>query len=256
MIGLGLSAALIGFWSSGHCLAMCGGLAIAAGESQRRLLNLRSSQRVAELLAWQLGRIGSYGFMGLMAGAFGALILHWAPIEILRHFAFAAANLLLIGLGLHVARLHSGVLILERAGQLIWKQIAPFAAATLIPSPKLPYQSRRQIITALRAGAIWGWLPCGLVYSMLVTASVSGGALQGAAWMLGFGIGTIPALWLTSMLSQSTLSRLQSTALRGTMGLLIVGFGLWGLLRLLGLIRVDWLDAFCIGGGISVRVPL
>jgi sulfite exporter TauE/SafE len=107
----------------------------------------------------------------------------------------------------------------------------------------------------LRAGAIWGWLPCGLVYSMLVTASVSGGAIQGAVWMLGFGLGTIPALWLTSMLSQSILSRLQSTSLRRTAGLLIVGFGLWGLLRLLGLIQVDWLDAFCIGGP-NARIPL
>ncbi len=255
MIGLIVSAALIGFWSSGHCLAMCGGLAIAAGESQRQLLSLRSPQRTAQLLSWQLGRITSYGFMGLVAGGFGALTLYWAPIEILRNLAFAAANLLLIALGLHVARLYSGVLILERAGQLSWKQIAPFAAATLIPAPSLPYQSRRQILSALRAGAVWGWLPCGLVYSMLVTASVSGGAAQGAAWMLGFGLGTIPAIWLTSMLSQSTLSRLQSTALRRAAGLLIIGFGLWGLLRLLGLIQVDWLDAFCIGGP-STRIPL
>ena len=255
MIGLGFSAALIGFWSSGHCLAMCGGLAIAAGESQRRLLSLRSRQRAVELLSWQLGRIASYGFMGLIAGGFGALTLYWAPIEILRNLAFAVANLLLIALGLHVARLYSGVLILERAGQLIWKQMAPLAAATLIPTPMLPYQSRRQILSALRAGAIWGWLPCGLVYSMLVTASVSGGAMQGAAWMLGFGLGTVPALWLTSILSQSTLSRLQSISLRRTAGLLIVGFGLWGLLRLLGVIQVDWLDAFCIGGP-SARIPL
>jgi sulfite exporter TauE/SafE len=154
-----------------------------------------------------------------------------------------------------VARLYSGVLILEHAGQLIWKRIAPFAAATLIPTATLPYRSHREILSALRAGAIWGWLPCGLVYSMLVTASVSGGAIQGAVWMLGFGLGTIPALWLTSMLSQSILSRLQSTSLRRTAGLLIVGFGLWGLLRLLGLIQVDWLDAFCIGGP-NARIPL
>jgi sulfite exporter TauE/SafE len=255
MISLGFGAALIGLWSSGHCLAMCGGLAIAAGESRRRLLSLRPRQRAVELLSWQLGRIARYGVMGLIAGGFGALTLYWAPIEVLRNFAFAAANLLLIALGLHVARLYSGVLILEHAGQLIWKRIAPFAAATLIPTATLPYRSHREILSALRAGAIWGWLPCGLVYSMLVTASVSGGAIQGAVWMLGFGLGTIPALWLTSMLSQSILSRLQSTSLRRTAGLLIVGFGLWGLLRLLGLIQVDWLDAFCIGGP-NARIPL
>lgn len=101
----------------------------------------------------------------------------------------------------------------------------------------------------MRAGAIWGWLPCGLVYSMLITASVSGSAVNGALWMLAFGLGTMPALWMTSMASNRFTDQFRRSSVRKAAGLLIIAFGLWGLLRATGLIQVDWFDAFCIGGG-------
>ncbi|MBU3724904.1 MAG: sulfite exporter TauE/SafE family protein [Burkholderiaceae bacterium] len=248
MNGLALSALIIGLWSAGHCLAMCGGLAIAAGQSNRKHLSTSASSRGLELLLWQVGRIASYTFMGFMAGSFGALALSQTPLTFIRDAAFVFANLMLIGLGLHVARLYSGVLIVERIGKVIWKMMAPLASATLMPQPSLHRRPLVQLLRALRAGMIWGWLPCGLVYTMLVTASVSGGGASGALWMAGFGLGTIPALWLTSLLSQETLHRFQSPGLRRTAGLLIIGFGVWGLMRLFGLIELDWLDAFCIGG--------
>jgi sulfite exporter TauE/SafE len=248
MTELMVSAALIGFWSSGHCLAMCGGLAIAAGEAQRRVVTARGSQQALELFCWQLGRIASYGLLGLIAGGFGALVLSSIPVKLLREIIFIAVNLLLIGLGLHVARLYGGILVIERFGQKVWRLIAPLAATTLLPRTQPPYRLSRQILSALRAGMVWGWLPCGLVYSMLMTASVSGGPIQGALWMIGFGAGTISSLWLASTLSYSTLSRLQSPFLRRLAGLFIAGFGLWGLLRIAGVIHLDWLDAFCIGG--------
>lgn len=256
MIGLGLSACLIGLWSAGHCLAMCGGLAIAAGESNRRHLSARPSERAVELLAWQFGRVSSYSLMGFLAGSFGAVTLALFPVALLRDLMFAFANLLLIGLGLHVARLYSGVLIVERLGQQIWKFISPLATRTLLPMPQTHRRPLRDNLRAMRAGIIWGWLPCGLVYSMLVTAAVSGGGTQGALWMAGFGLGTIPALWLASLLSQESLRRFQHIGLRRAAGLLIIGFGLWGMLRLSGVITVDWFDSFCIGGqsmGVSLK---
>lgn len=247
-MSLPLSAFLIGIWSTGHCLAMCGGLAIAAGQTNRQNLNNRMVQRGAELGAWQLGRVLSYAFMGLMAGAFGSFFLANAPIVFFREFAFIVANLILIALGLHVAQLWSGIVQIERLGQLIWKFIAPLATATLVPQTPKRRNPLKQMGNALRAGAIWGWLPCGLVYSMLVTASVSGSASNGAGWMLAFGLGTIPALWITSMASDQAAHYFQKPAVRKTAGCLIIGFGLWGLLRVSGVITVDWLDAFCIGG--------
>ena len=249
MSSLPISAFLIGIWSTGHCLAMCGGLAMAAGQTNRQNLNNTPLKRGIELASWQFGRIASYVFMGALAGAFGAFFLAVAPIEAIRNFAFIVANLILIALGLHVARLWSGIVQLERIGQVIWKLIAPFATATLVPQTPKHRNSAKQILNALRTGAIWGWLPCGLVYSMLITASVSGGPGQGALWMLFFGLGTIPALWITSMASDQAAQYLQNITVRRVAGLLIIAFGLWGFLRITGVIKVNWLDAFCIGTG-------
>lgn len=243
-----LSALLIGIWSTGHCLAMCGGLAIAAGQANRRNLNNGPAQRGLELAAWQIGRVISYAFMGFLAGAFGGLFIANAPVAFLREFAFIVANLILIGLGLHVAQLWSGIVQLERIGQIAWKLIEPLATATLVPQTPMRRNTLHQIGRALRAGGIWGWLPCGLVYSMLITASVSGSAQQGALWMFAFGMGTVPALWLTSMASDRASQYFQRPSIRKSAGLLIMAFGAWGLLRVTHVIQVDWLDAFCIGG--------
>ena len=248
MTSLPLSALLIGVWSAGHCLAMCGGLAIAAGQTNRQNLNNTAAQRGAELLAWQLGRVLSYGLMGLLVGAFGSFFLANAPLVMIRDLAFIAANLILIALGLHVAQVWSGIVQLERMGQVVWTFLSPLATATLVPQTPHRRNRGRQLINAIRAGAIWGWLPCGLVYSMLVTASVSGSAAQGALWMVAFGLGTIPALWLTALASHTAASIVSHPSVRRIAGGLIVIFGTWGLLRATGVITVTWLDAFCIGG--------
>lgn len=248
MLTLPLSAFLIGIWSSAHCLAMCGGIVVAAGQDNRQNLNNTTAQRGTELAAWQLGRVLSYAVMGAFAGAFGAFFLNNAPFAFIRDMAFVLANLMLIALGMHVAQIWSGVTQVERAGQLLWKFIAPLASATLIPQTPKRRNRAKQIINNLRAGAIWGWLPCGLVYSMLITASVAGSAQGGSLWMIAFGLGTIPALWLTSMASHQAGTMLRHSGVRKTAGLIIAAFGLWGLLRATGLITVTWLDAFCIGG--------
>ena len=244
-----LSALLIGLWSTGHCLAMCGGLAVAAGQTNRRQLNASVSQRGIVLAGWQLGRVLSYTLMGFMVGAFGAFFLAQAPVVMIRQTAFVMANLMLIALGLQVAQLWSGIVQLERIGQIVWRWVQPLATATLVPQTPGHPQPVKETLQAMRAGAIWGWLPCGLVYSMLVTASVSGSAVNGALWMLAFGLGTMPALWMTSMASNRLTDHFRKPVVRKSAGLLIIAFGLWGLLRATGLIQIDWFDAFCIGGG-------
>ncbi|MEY3016443.1 MAG: hypothetical protein RJB19_755, partial [Pseudomonadota bacterium] len=124
-----VSALLIGLWSSAHCLAMCGGLAIAAGQNTR---GGRWTDGL-QMLIWQLGRVGSYGLMGLLAGGFGGFFLSLGPVELTQRIAMVLANLLLIGLGLHLARVSSIILVLERMGQIVWQFIAPLAQKTLVP---------------------------------------------------------------------------------------------------------------------------
>ena len=106
--------------------------------------------------------------------------------------------------------------------------------------------SLTRIARAARVGALWGWLPCGLVYSMVLTAAVSGSALKGFAWMLAFGLGTLPSLFLASWASGLVLSGHRSDRIRQAAGLLIVSFALWGLARSLGLAPPGWLDVLCI----------
>jgi len=243
------SAFLIGLWSAGHCLAMCGGIAVAAGQLQRRQLSQPVFWRAMELLVWQLGRVASYSLAGLLVALFGSFFLGLSPVDAVRRIAFVFANLMLIGLGLHLAQVWSGIVQIERLGQGLWRLIAPSASQTLMPKMPRTGQHLRQMAQAAQAGILWGWLPCGLVYSMLVTASVSGSALNGALWMMAFGLGTLTTLWLTSLASDQAAQLLRRKDVRQGTGLLIVGFGLWGLLRVTGVITVDWLDAFCIGGG-------
>lgn len=247
-----ISAMLIGLWSSVHCLAMCGGLAAAAGHRSRSSpIPIRSrAERGIELLAWQLGRIVSYTFMGSLAGAIGAGFLGLAPIEGIRHATMALANIFLIALALHLLRISRWVLYLEQVGSLIWKWLGPMASRSLTPAPiegiLPPPPLWVTMIRAAKIGVIWGWLPCGLVYTMLMTAAVTGGALSGGLWMLAFGLGTIPALWLASMTAGHLLSGPRADRFRQAAGLMILIFGLWGLARAVGLAPAGWLDAFCI----------
>lgn len=243
------TALAIGLWSSGHCLAMCGGLALAAGQQGRHSLRHPAGQAI-QMLGWQAGRVLSYGLMGALAGAMGAFFLSLGMVEQTQRAGMVVANLLLIGLGLHLARVSSLILFLEEIGRPIWRVLAPWATATLTPAqpagvfpppPLLP-----SLAKALRAGALWGWLPCGLVYSMVITASVTGSPASGAGWMVSFGLGTIPALWAASMAGGRIAGMLRADGVRRGMGWLIIAFGVWGLLRALEWVSLPWLDAFCI----------
>ena len=88
-----------------------------------------------------------------------------------------------------------GLVHLERAGQYIWKRIQPLSKQWL------PIKNARG---ALLLGMLWGWLPCGLVYSNLIWATSQGNSVQGAALMASFGLGTLPAVFLTGAFAQPT----------------------------------------------------
>jgi sulfite exporter TauE/SafE len=231
---------------------MCGGLALAAGQNTRHHQGGGASRLTdgIQMLVWQLGRVGSYGLMGLIAGGFGGFFLSLGPVEVTQRITMVLANLLLIGLGLHLARVSSSILVLERIGQVLWQFIAPLAQKTLVPVrfdgvlPAPPIWM--DWLRSLRAGLLWGWLPCGLTTSMVVTAAVSGSSQSGALWMMAFGLGTIPALWITAMASSQLAQIIRRDGFRLTMGWLMIVFGLWGLARALQLVSVPWLDAFCI----------
>lgn len=211
------SAFLVGLLGGGHCAGMCGGIVGAVS------LTLPGQHpRLVYLLAYNGGRIASYGLAGALAGLLGASSLafnHLLPVE---HGLYLLANLMLVALGLYLAGFWQGVLLLERVGSMLWRRIQPYTKS-LVPL-RSPWH-------ALLLGGLWGWLPCGLVYSVLVAALASGSALHGATLMLAFGAGTLPALLAMGMAAVRLKSLLQQLWVRRVSGGLVLGFGLFGVWR-------------------------
>ena len=177
-------AVLMGLAGAGHCLGMCGSMMGAFS------LTLPPGQRLWTLLLYNVGRISSYAAAGALAGALGAAISHSGSSALLVLRLIAA--LLLIMMGLYLLRWHLGLMHLERFGGYLWRYIAP-VAKRLLPL--------KHPLLALPLGMLWGWLPCGLVYSALSWAVVSGSTAQGALSMLLFGLGTVPVMLATGLLA-------------------------------------------------------
>lgn len=214
-----ISALLVGLLGGGHCAGMCGGIVSAVS------LSLPGDKpKLGYHFSYNAGRIFSYTLAGVLAGLLGAssLLLQWLlPVEKL---LYLLASLMLVALGLYLAGWWRGVLLLERAGGVLWRRVQPWSRRFL------PVHTRRQ---AFALGVLWGWLPCGLVYSVLVAALASGSALRGGMLMLAFGLGTLPALLAMGMAAVRLKAWLQRPAVRQGSGLLVLGFGLVGLSRLL-----------------------
>jgi len=216
-IGLVLAAWLTGLaGGSGHCIGMCGGIVGALGVGQGAGLS-----GLARLGAAHLGRVSSYAVAGALVGFAGATVVSGLPggagFTVLR--ITAAALIFAIGLQLLLGR--PLLTRLERAGARFWRLLAPQMRKLLPP---------RDPLRAFGVGALWGWLPCGLVYAELAVAAASGGPLAGAAVMGAFGLGTIVALSLVSVLLHSLgLARMP----RRISGALLVLFAVWTVLPLL-----------------------
>ncbi|MDX9875641.1 MAG: sulfite exporter TauE/SafE family protein [Spongiibacteraceae bacterium] len=219
LLGSGL---LLGLMGSTHCLGMCGGLSAALGAAagtQQRLM----------ALAYNLGRICCYALLGLIAGGivtgFGDLLQQWLPEtgRILR----SVAALLVIGMGLFITGWWLGVSRIETMGSGVWRRLQPMVRHFLPP---------RTPVDALLLGGLWGLLPCGLVYSSLSWAATAGGPLQSATLMAAFGLGTLPAMLVTTLGGQELQHRLRRPFVRKLAGSVLIGVGLWSLLSIWGVI--------------------
>lgn len=213
-----ISAFIVGLLGGGHCVGMCGGI---VGAVSMTLPGQRPHPGYH--LSYNAGRIASYVAAGVIAGLIGSSSLflnHVLPIEKL---LYLLANLILIALGLYLGGWWRGLLVLERAGGLLWKRLQPLSGKFI------PVRSFRQ---AFALGLVWGWLPCGLVYSVLVAALATGSGLQGGLLMLAFGLGTLPTLLAMGLAAVRLKAVLQRVWVRRASGFLVLLFGLAGLLRL------------------------
>ncbi|MDR6982724.1 sulfite exporter TauE/SafE [Rheinheimera pacifica] len=183
-----LAAFLIGFLGSGHCLVMCGGI---VGALQLAMPAQNTAKKFFLQLTLSAGRLSTYALFGAIVGYAGVSAMQLAGASML--WLRLVAGILLIMMALYISRLWFGLLLLEKAGQKLWHYVQPVSRRFL------PLDS---ITKAYAYGLCWGALPCGLVYSALGWSLASGSASAGAALMLAFGLGTLPAILLTGSAAQ------------------------------------------------------
>jgi sulfite exporter TauE/SafE len=164
-----------------------------------------------------MGRISSYMLVGgLVAGlgeSFRTLLGSGAG-----PWFRSVAGVLIALMGLHVAGIWSGIARIEGLGRPLWNSISPFTRR-LLPVTSAP--------RALALGALWGFLPCGLVYSTLALSLTATTAWQGALTMGYFGLGTLPAMAGVGLLSSGLTGVLQTVRFRRIAGVLLVVLGAW-----------------------------
>lgn len=180
------AALLLGLAASGHCLLMCGGISAALGLATARGGKGQPLSRL--LVGYQLGRVASYTLAGLVLGGVFAGLLGALDSDNLRRALRALAALaLLVGALVAFGRLRelgSGV------GQRLWSRVAPLGRR-LLPVASFP--------RAFAFGMVWGFMPCGFVYTVLLIATMQADAARSALTMAAFGLGTLPAMFLTAL---------------------------------------------------------
>jgi sulfite exporter TauE/SafE len=203
------AALALGLLASGHCALMCGGITAALALASER--DARGQPRVRLLLGYQLGRVGSYALAGLLlAGVLGGLIA-WLDIEVVRRLLRSLAALVLLVAALAAFGIRAGPL--RGPGQRIWALISPLGRR-LLPVSSVP--------RAVAFGAVWGWMPCGFVYSVLLIAALEMDATRGAVTMVAFGAGTIPAMLLGAYGASRTVSLFARPVARRVTGVVLL----------------------------------
>lgn len=209
---------LVGLLGGTHCVGMCGGIVSA--------LSMGVSARWSMHLAYNAGRILSYGFAGALAGALGAASLGLEGLMPVRLALYFLANLMLVALGLYLLGFTRSLAFAERTGQIFWRQVQPLTRRFL---------PARSVTQAFPLGVLWGWLPCGLVYGALASALTAGSAGRGAAMMLAFGLGTLPNLLLAGMVLARLNEFVRRPIVRTVSGVMVLGFGVYGFVGLMRL---------------------
>lgn len=205
-----VTALLLGLMGASHCLVMCGGIAAAASSSDSGKTDL------SFLFLFNLGRILSYTCAGLMVSFLGLWLAdsHQVALLILR----SISGVLLILMGFYIARWWMVLTRLESGGQFLWRYLQPLTRKLI------PIRTRPQ---ALALGLLWGWLPCGLIYSTLAWVAANAQPGMGALTMLCFGLGTLPGILAAGIFARQINGYIQHKRFRQLAGLLLMFYGSW-----------------------------
>ncbi|MBX2808639.1 MAG: sulfite exporter TauE/SafE family protein [Cellvibrionaceae bacterium] len=208
-----LTALSLGLLGGAHCMGMCGGvmgaltMAVEADNYARRL---------ALVLSYNLGRMLSYVLISALFYWLIQQLSHYFLWQFMRYVAGA----LLIAMGLYLANWWQGLTRLEKIGAYLWRYLQPLSRSLL------PVHHSGQ---ALLLGMLWGWLPCGLIYSALAYAATATSMINAMLIMFSFALGTLPAVLATGLLAERLSALIRRQALRRVFAVLIMLFGLWTL---------------------------
>lgn len=241
---------LVGLFGGPHCAGMCGGIVAALSGSRTGSARVPVPVRAAlaatrvqaglpwpHLIALNGGRICVYVLIGALAGWAGSLAVFVKGVLPLQFVMYIAAQCMLIALGLYLLGVPRYIAPLERAGARLWNLLRPVAGRLV------PVQSSAR---AFALGLLWGWMPCGLVYSVLATALLAGDAAGGASVMLAFGLGTLPNLLFAGALVRAVARRGHAAFWRGASGGLVLTLGLAGLAHAGGVVPTALAGFLCV----------
>lgn len=207
----------LGLASTFHCWGMCGGIMGALTFGLPDKVRSHRFTLITYVGIYNLGRITSYIFAGVIAGSISATLVSTLSIENGHLILRALAATVLIIFGLHLSGIFPRMQGLEFLGAIVWRRLQPLTRK---------FFPVRTMQRAFCFGLIWGWLPCGLVYSALLWASSSGDPVSGGIYMFAFGLGTLPGVMTSGIMSSTILNLSRLKNLRYGMATLMIIFGL------------------------------
>ncbi len=213
-----ITAMLAGLFGGVHCVGMCGGIVSALNMAISTHSDITTGKRIAILLAYNAGRISTYVVLGAVAGEVGANLgeatMPWYGWQWMRYLAGG----LMIAMGLYLGGWWFGLLKLEQLGGKLWQRVRHLG-------PKL--SAITHPFSGYQAGLVWGLLPCGLIYTMLVIAMATGGRVEGATLLFAFGLGTLPVVGGLGLFLVSGRALRVKPVVRSIAAVFVILFGVW-----------------------------
>lgn len=215
---------LVGLFGGVHCVGMCGGIVSILGFGVSPDKKQNPATLIPILLGYNLGRISSYTLAGAVLGGLSASIFVLDDLQQSKQVLQIAAGVFMIALGLYLGNIWTGLVKVEQLGKLLWQFIEPYSRRFI------PVTSFTQ---AIPLGFLWGWLPCGMVYSALIMTLSAGSISKGALLMLAFGLGTLPNLLAMGFIASKLTEFTRKPAVKLLAGLVIILMGAYMLYTVL-----------------------
>lgn len=214
-------AFFIGLFSSLHCVTMCGSIIGTLSYSLKPEIRQDKAKMISFIFSYNLGRILSYMLAGFIIGSIESVLTLPLGAEHGHKLLQVISAFIITGAGFYIAGWFPSFAYIEKTGSFFWKTIEPYGRKLI------PVSSLQQ---AILFGMVWGWIPCGLVYTAVALAATSGDITISTLTMLSFGLGTLPAVMGSGIVSSfiTRLTSLQKT--KQVVGMLLVLVAIYSLL--------------------------